>query len=43
MFTEEQLVLISDAVEDYSILVDEESADKCSEILDIIQAHFQNN
>tara|TARA_B100000035_G_scaffold175168_1_gene149460 strand:+ start:371 stop:514 length:144 start_codon:yes stop_codon:yes gene_type:complete len=42
MFTEEQLRLIADAVEDYGILVDEDAADKCGEILDIIEAHFIN-
>lgn len=42
MFTDEQLALIAESVEDYSVLLDEESADKCGEILDIIQAHFLN-
>ena len=42
MFTDEQLTLISEAVEDYGVLVDEESADKCGEILDIIEAYFIN-
>ena len=42
MFSDEQLKLIADAVEDYGVLVDEDSADKCSEILDIIEAHFIN-
>jgi len=42
MFTDEQLALISEAVEDYGVLVDEESADKCGEILDIIEAYFIN-
>ena len=42
MFTEEQLKLIADAVEDYGILVDEDAADQCGEILDIIEAHFIN-
>jgi len=42
MFTDRQLELISEAVEDYSVLVDEDSADECSEILDIIEAHFLN-
>ena len=41
-FTKEQLLLIADAVEDYGVLVDEDSADKCGEILDIIEAHFIN-
>ena len=42
MFTNEQLEIIIDAVEDYGILVDEDLADKCGEILDIIEAHFIN-
>jgi hypothetical protein len=42
MFSDEQLQLIADAVEDYGILVDEDAADKCGEILDIIEAHFIN-
>lgn len=42
MFTDEQLALIAESVEDYSILLDEESADKCDEILHIIEAHFLN-
>ena len=42
MFTDEQLSLIAESVEDYGVLLDEESADKCSEILDIIEAHFLN-
>jgi len=42
MFNDEQLMIILDAVEDYGILVDEDTADKCGEILDIIEAHLQN-
>ena len=42
MFSDEQLILITEAVEDYCVLVDEDSADKCGEILDIIEAHFIN-
>ena len=42
MFNDKQLELISEAIDDYSVLLDEESADKCSEILDIILAHFLN-
>ena len=42
MFSDEQLLLIAESVEDYGVLVDEESADKCSEILDIIEAYFTN-
>jgi len=43
MFTEEQLILIAEAIEDYCVLVDEDSADKCNEILDIIDSHVINN
>ena len=42
MFNDKQLELISEAIDDYSVLLDEESADECSEILDIILAHFLN-
>jgi hypothetical protein len=42
-FTNEQLALIADAVEDYAVLLDEDKADKCGEILDIIEAHLMNN
>lgn len=42
MFSEEQLQLIADAVEDYALLIDEDSADQCGEILDIIEAHLIN-
>ena len=42
MFTDRQLELISEAVEDYGVLVDEDSADECEEILTIIEAHFLN-
>ena len=42
MFSDEQLELISEAVEDYAVLVDEDSADKCGEILEIIEAYFIN-
>ena len=41
-FTDRQLELIADAVEDYAILIDEDAADECGEILDIIEAHFYN-
>ena len=41
-FTDRQLELIADAIEDYGVLVDEETADECGEILDIIEAHFLN-
>ena len=43
MFTDEQLDIIAEAVEDYAVLVDEDLADKCGEILDIIEAHLINN
>jgi hypothetical protein len=42
MFSRDQLEIIADAVEDYAVLVDEDLADKCGEILDIIEAHFHN-
>jgi hypothetical protein len=42
MFTEEQLEIIAEAVEDYAILINEDLADKCGEILDIIEAHLIN-
>ena len=42
MFTDAQLEIIADAVEDYGVLVDEDVADECSEILDIIEAYFMN-
>ena len=41
-FTDRQLGLIADAVEDYAVLIDEDTADECGEILDIIEAHFLN-
>ena len=41
-FTDRQLELIADAVEDYAVLIDEDTADECGEILDIIEAHFYN-
>ena len=40
MFTEKQLEMIADAVEDYAVLLDEEVADDYSEILDIIESHL---
>jgi hypothetical protein len=40
-FTQRQLTLIADAVEDYAVLIDEDSADECAEILDIIEAQLQ--
>ena len=42
MFTDSQLQIIADAVEDYAVLVNEDLADDCSEILDIIEAHLEN-
>ena len=41
-FTDRQLELIADAVEVYAVLIDEDAAEECSEILDIIEAHFYN-
>ena len=41
-FTKEQLLLIAEAVEDYGVLVDEDSADTCGEILDTIEAYLTN-
>ena len=32
----------ANAIEDYAVLIDEDAADECSEILDIIEAHFLN-
>ena len=43
MFTNRQLEIIADAVEDYAMLVNEDLADECGEILDIIDAHQRNN
>jgi hypothetical protein len=40
-FTKRQFELIADAVEDYAVLIDEDSADECAEILDIIEAQLQ--
>ena len=42
MFSDEQLNLIAEAVEDLGVMTDEETSDKCSEILDIIDAYFIN-
>ena len=42
MFSDEQLEIIADAVEDYAVLINEDSADACGDILDIIEAYFQN-
>ena len=40
-FTKRQLELIADAIEDYAVLIDEDAADECGEILDIIEAELQ--
>tara|TARA_R100001463_G_scaffold79684_1_gene134091 strand:+ start:53 stop:256 length:204 start_codon:yes stop_codon:yes gene_type:complete len=40
-FTKRQLELIADAVEDYAVLIDEDAADECGEILDIIEAELK--
>jgi ribosome assembly protein YihI (activator of Der GTPase) len=42
MFSDEQLDLIDAAIEEYGVLADEETADKCDEILAIIEAYFIN-
>ena len=42
MFSDEQLALIADAVEDYAILIDEDRSLDCDEIVTIIEAHFIN-
>ena len=42
MFSNEQLMIILDAVEEYGVLADEDIAEKCSEILDIIDAYIMN-
>ena len=42
MFSDEQLDIIAEAVEDYAVLVDDDLAEKCCEILDIIEAHLIN-
>ncbi|ABA47039.1 gp70 [Synechococcus phage syn9] len=36
--TKDQIEIILDAVEDYAILVDDDLADKCGEILDILES-----
>lgn len=38
--TDKQLRIILDAVEDYAVLTDEDTADDCGEILDIIEAYL---
>lgn len=40
MFSKDQYCLIMEAVEDYAILIDEETSFKCEEINAIIQAHL---
>mgnify|MGYP003118442694 CR=1 FL=1 len=42
MFSDEQLALIAEAVEDYAILIDEDRALDCDAILHMIEAHFIN-
>ena len=42
MFSDEQLDLIDAAIEEYGVLADEDTADKCDEILSIIEAYFIN-
>jgi len=42
-FTHKQLNIILDAVEDYSMLVDEDTDDDCNEIIDIIEAYLIQN
>ena len=41
-FTDKQLQIIADAVEDYAVLLDEDLADDCGEILDIIDQELVN-
>lgn len=36
----EQIEILLDAVEDYAVLVDENLADKCGEILDILESQL---
>ena len=40
--TNNQWEIILDAVEDYGVLVSEEVADKCCEIIEIIEAECKN-
>ena len=40
--TNDQWEIILDAVEDYGVLVSEEVADECCEIIDIIEAERMN-
>ena len=42
MFSDEQLFIIADAVEDFAVLAPEHIADDCDEIVTIIEAHFIN-
>lgn len=42
-FTNRQLELIADAIEDYAVLIDEDAADECGEILDIIEAKLASS
>jgi hypothetical protein len=36
--TRVQMEILADAVEDYAVLADEDTADECGEMLDIIEA-----
>ena len=38
--THKQLQIILDAVEDYAVLVDEDTSDDCGEIIDLIEAYL---
>ena len=40
--TDKQLAIILDAIEDYGVLVDDDLAHDCGEILDIIEAYLSN-
>ncbi len=40
--TDKQLNIIADAIEDYAVLTDEDTADDCGEILDIIEAYLND-
>ena len=42
MFSDQQLELIAEAVEDLGVMTDEETSDKCGEILDTIEAYLTN-
>ena len=42
MFNDRQIEIIADAVEDYGVLVSEDVADECCEILEGVDAYFHN-